>query len=300
MTPNKTDQIMMPKESMISYNIHHLPPELLHMICNFLKPMDVAGIRLLDRTIAAVGLEHLVAQIHLIAKPDSFDRLLAVAEHPSAGRYVTSLFYEANLLGSPSSPQNDREKWEESIVIPDDDSLLEEFKDPYFELACHHLPKRYIWRPLATGPNHHDLHYTKREVEQAYGKHRSYCAEQCRMNTSDAYEGALVRAMKQLPHLTSIIVSCRRGFTNPFRAAFRAGLPEDLAPDPGKAKTIGPHQLSLLLSAADKAGLQITKLVCGSLGPLFWIIRSSATTPSNGAFMVFEFCTFSMPTSPSM
>lgn len=91
MTLNKTDQIVMPIDGMISYIIHHLPPELLHLICNYLEPMEIARIRLLGRSIAAVGLEHLVAQIQLVAKPNSFDRLLAVAEHPSAGRYVTSL-----------------------------------------------------------------------------------------------------------------------------------------------------------------------------------------------------------------
>lgn len=54
MTPNKEEQIEIPKESTISLNIHNLPPELLHMICIYLEPKEVAGIHLLDRTIAAV------------------------------------------------------------------------------------------------------------------------------------------------------------------------------------------------------------------------------------------------------
>ena len=234
------------------------------MICAYLEPKDVAGIQFLDRTIAAVGLEHLVSQIHLIAKPDSFDRLLAMAEHLSAGRYVTSLFFEADVLRQHRPPQIERERWEESIVISDDAGLLEELQDPCFAFACDRLPKKYIQRPLAVTSNRHH-HYTKRELQQAYEKYRSYHTEQRRMIESVANEDALVGAMKQLPHLKL----CRRGLTNHFCAAYRAGISEDVAPDPGKAETVGARQLSFILSAADKAGLEIEKLVCGSLDQLF-------------------------------
>ena len=267
-TPNKEEQVGISEEGTISPNIHNLPPELLHMICAYLEPMDVAGIRLLDRSIAAVGLEHLVSQIHLIAKPDSFDRLLAVAEHPSARRYVTSLFYEANMLRPHRVPQVDRERWEETIVMSDDAGSLEELQDPSFVSACDHLPKKYIRRPLPAASNRR-LRYTKRELQQGYKTYRSYRTEQCRMNESVAYEEALVGAMKQLPNLKSIIVSCRRGLTTKFRAAFRAGLSEDVSPDPANVVAVGSRQLSFILSAADKAGLQIKKLVCGSLDHFF-------------------------------
>lgn len=268
MTPERTERIGILKESTVGHNIHNLPPELLHMICMYLEPKEVTGIRILDRTLAAVGLEYLVSQIHLVAKPDSFDRLLAVAEHPSARRYVTSLFYEADVLKLYRTPQIDRKRWEESIVVPDDVGSLEEFQDPCFASAYDRLPKKYVRRPLAVASTRH-LHYTKRELQQAYEKYRSYRTEQRRMIRSVAYEEALVGAMKQLPRLKTIILSCRRGLTNHFRTAFGAGLSEDVAPDYGNAETVGAHQLSFILSAADKAGLQIKKLVCGSLGQLF-------------------------------
>ena len=192
-----------------------------------------------------------------------------MAEHPSAGRYVTSLFYEADILRPHQTPQDDRERWEESIVVSDDAGSLEEFQDPCFALACDRLPKKYIRKPLAAASNRH-LQSTKRELQQAYEKYRSYRTEQGRMIDSVAYEEALARAMKQLPHLKSIIVSCGRGLTNHFCAAFKAGLSEDVGSDRGNAaETIGAHQLSFILSAADKTGLEITKLVCGSLGQIF-------------------------------
>lgn len=252
-----------------SRNIRDLPAELLHMICVYLEPMDVARIRTLDRIIAAVGLKYLVPQIHLIPKADSFDRLLAVAEHPLANRYVTSLFYEADLLRSPRLFQVERKEWEKRIVGPEFAGRLEECQDPNFASACEILPRRYVRKPRRASVLKRQHHYTKREILQAYEKFRSYRAEQRRMHESVAYEEALVRAMRQLPYLTSLIISCNRGNTNHFRAAFEAGLSEDLKPAPSEGNRVGALQLSLLLCAADKAGLRITKLVCGSLGQLF-------------------------------
>ena len=266
MAPTIKGQARIPEKSVTSRNIHHLPPELLHMICVYLEPMDVATIRLLDRTIAAVGLQYLVSDIHLIPEPASFDRFLSVAEHPVASRYVTSLFYEADLL----NPRFllDRQSWEKSIARSDDAGPLEEVQDPYFALACDRLPKRYIRKPSANASSHQQ-NYTKRELQQAYQKYRSYCAEQHRMNESAVYEAAMVRAMKRLPHLSSIIMSCKRGNTNQFRAAFEAGLSEDVSLHSRMGHQLGVFQLRLLLSAADKANLGITRLVCGSIGQSF-------------------------------
>ncbi len=173
MTLTRTEQGMIREETMAGRNIHQLPPELLHMICVYLEPTDIAGIRLLDRNIAVVGLEHIVSQIHLVAQPDSFDRLLAVAEHPVANQYVTSIFYEADLLESPRSlqpqllPQDERERWKNSIVAPNyAGASLKEFPDPNFAAACDCLPRKYYRRFPDNGSN--QQYYTKRELEQAY------------------------------------------------------------------------------------------------------------------------------------
>lgn len=267
MTLTRTEQGRIRKETMTGRNIHHLQPELLHMICIYLEPAEIAVIRLLDRNIAVVGLEHIVSQIHLIAQPDSFDRLLAVAEHPVANQYVTSIFYEADLLESPRSlqPQDDRERWENSVVAPNyAGASLKKLPDPYFAAVCDCLPRKYYRRSPDNGSN--QQYYTKRELQQAYKIYRSYCTEQRRMHESAVYEEAMVRAMKRLPHLTWIKISCGRGMTNHFRAAFEAGLSENVALD---YRVVGAFQLSFLLSAADKAGLQIKHLVCGLLGQRF-------------------------------
>ena len=264
MAPQKSEQAGGREQSP---NIHHLPVELLHMICRCLKPVDIAGMRLLDRNIATVGLEYLVSQIHLIPKAESFDRLLAIAENPIASQYVTSLFYEADLL-SPHYPRPlDRKDWEKSIVAPEYAGPLEEVQDPFFASACERLPRRYIRGPRTSvsGRRHN---YTERELQQAYERYRKNLAEQNRMNESAIYQEALVSAMKRLPRLTSFITSCERGNSDHFRAAFEDGLSENVTPDRGNYDhyNSGALQLGFLLSAADKADLRITKLVSGSLG----------------------------------
>ena len=249
------------------------------MICAYLEPMDVAGIRLLDRSIAAVGLEYIVSQIHLIPKAESYDRLLAVAEHPRASQYVTSLCYEADFLKVYPEWQNDRQEWEKSIVVPEYASPLEEVQDPHFTSACGLLPRRYVRRATESiSERHHN--YTKRELEEAYKEHRSCRVEQQRMNESIVYKEALVWAMKRLPHLTSIIVSRKRGNSNYFLSAFEAGLSLDVTPGPLRDDLIGASQLEFLLSAADKASLQITKLVAGSIRQFDLVTRTDFVTRS--------------------
>ena len=248
--------------------LHQLPAELLRMICVYLKPADVAEIRLLDRAIAAVGLEYIVAQIHLIPTVTSFDRLVAVADDPATNRYVTSLYYEADLITSRSLRRDDREDWEKRIVGPEFAGPLEEIHDPDFASACDLSPRRFLrGPPVLSSQRQHN--YTKREIQQGYEEYRRYGAEQRRINESVVYKEALVRALKKLPRLKSLIISCKRGNTNRFRAAFQPGLSEFLKSDTRLDNLVLGHQLALLLSAADRAGLQFTKLVCGSLGRCF-------------------------------
>ncbi len=261
--------------------LHQLPPKLLRMICVYLEPADVAEIRLLDRNIAAVGLEYIVAQIHLIPTGDSFDRLFAVAEHPAANQYVTSIYYEADLLKLHVQQRDDREEWEERIVGPEFAAPLKEVRGSTFTSLCDQLPRRYTRAPLVPS-SQHQHHYTTQEIRQAYEKYQKHVAEQRRIHKSVAYEDALVRAMKRLPRLSSFIISCRRGNTNHYRAAFEPVLSENVTPH-SMHTLIGGYQLALLLSAADRAGLQITKLVCGSFGHDFCnqsIERQDAMTRS--------------------
>lgn len=270
MTLAPAEQLGIPDEGSSRRKIIHLAPELIHMICHYLGPMDIAGIRTLNRTIAAVGLQHLVSQIHLIPKPDSFDKLLAVAEHPLARQYVTSIFYEAELLKARGKQAADWFHWEKGIVGPDYAAPLEEINDPYFDSACDRLPKRYVQFALAVARNHHHQHhYADQELHQAYETHRKIWMEQRCVNALAIYQERMVKAMKMLPNLRSIFISRERGSTKYYRSFYAAGLSDDVTSPPTDADRLCASQLSLLLSAADEADVQITHLICGSLGQLF-------------------------------
>ena len=75
-----------------------LPSELLHTICAYLKPTEVANLRLLSRAAALVGLHYLVPEVRLNLAKDSFKQLRAMAEHPIVSKSVTSFVYEADRV----------------------------------------------------------------------------------------------------------------------------------------------------------------------------------------------------------
>ena len=75
-----------------------LPAEVIHMICVYLKPTDLASLRLLSRHFAPIALQHMVSQVYLILVPDSFKQLEALSKHPTASKNVTSLFFEADKM----------------------------------------------------------------------------------------------------------------------------------------------------------------------------------------------------------
>ena len=233
-----------------------------------LEPVDVAGTRLLGRIIAAVGLQYVVPRIHLVAKPDGFNKLLAVAEDPLARNHVTCLSYAAGLPRSGGLPRVEGGDWEKGIVGTQHAGALEEVQNRGSTSAWNQLPKRYLPRPLTVAP--HCLPYpTRRDSQQACSEYQSYLAEQFRQKKTAVYEEAIVRAMKKLPYLESIIISCDRGNTNNFCTAFEAGVRGDFREDSKMANSLVASQLGFLLSTVEKAGLQIGKLVCGSLNQVF-------------------------------
>ena len=80
-----------------------LPSELLHPICAYLKPTEVANLRILFRAAALVGLHYLVPEVRLNLAKDSFKQLRPMAkqlrpmaEHPVVSKSVTSFIYEAD------------------------------------------------------------------------------------------------------------------------------------------------------------------------------------------------------------
>lgn len=75
-----------------------MPVELLHMICGYLTPLEVARIRNMGNRIAAIALEYIATTVTLIIEEESFDRLLEIAHHTIISKYVHTLHYEYDFL----------------------------------------------------------------------------------------------------------------------------------------------------------------------------------------------------------
>lgn len=97
----------------LRFRMDDLPSELIHMIYAYLRPMELANLRLVSRRAVPISLQYMVPEVHLILAKDSFEQLKALAEHPIISKYVTSFFFEANKLHVAP-----RKIWEGLICIP--------------------------------------------------------------------------------------------------------------------------------------------------------------------------------------
>ena len=77
---------------------HCLPSELIHMVFAYLEPKEAAVFRWAGRVVAEIGLHYLTPKVYLRLREESYDRLLAIAEHPIASKCVVELQYETEGL----------------------------------------------------------------------------------------------------------------------------------------------------------------------------------------------------------
>ena len=225
--------------------IDSLPSEILHIICTYLKPTDVANLRLASSVVAPVGLQYLVPEVQLVVAEDSFRKLAAIATHPVVSKYVTSLVYQADTL-----EVLDEEEWRVHVRSPDHTERVE-------------APPRYMLRsckggyPMRCPVRRH--HYTKKQFKEAFRKYQGFCDYQRRMDQSDR---KIVTAMKKLPNLKELTMSAQiwsrsKAFEKAFAPGFMTSCQEDVEEWP-----IGLAQMRSLLLGASRAGSKIERLRC--------------------------------------
>ena len=76
----------------------HLPAELLHRICVYLKDADIKTFRQLARRYADIGLEYLLPVLHIVCLSESLKKLQQVSNHPVMRYYVREILFEPSLL----------------------------------------------------------------------------------------------------------------------------------------------------------------------------------------------------------
>ena len=231
------------------------------MICVYLRPTELANLRLASRLVGPISLQYMVPEVHLILAKDSFEQLKAIAAHPIASKYVTSFFFEADRFSEMS-----RGRWEQCVVSPEYVAQLEELS--MLGQSYQYASDGSLWIPgrrsskLESTPRHH---YTEKEIARAYEKY----VELLRFQKKHPDVMEMAEAMKHFPHLNElkmIISDCGQNRTSRLRKLFQPALTnsyETSATPSKRLEPLGDQQMRSLLLGAYYAGLEIETLQCG-------------------------------------
>ena len=263
-----------------NFPIDKLPAELVHLICAYLKPTELASLRQVSRIAAPISLQYMVPEVHLILAKDSFEQLQALAAHPIASKYVTSFFFEADKLSALP-----RSTWESYVLGPQFVAQAEDLRRR--DRPCHPTSERSLRvyhrernKLMFDTPRHH---YTEEELDDAFMKYSEILHFQQNRREACAQARKIAEAMKQFPHLRKIVLSnddsirqstlkLRETLNEPsFCHVHEADNPRDNPSEP-----IGLQQMRSLLLGAHHAGLTIEDLHCGAVS---WrILQQDAKT----------------------
>ena len=269
-----------PDAKSINFPIDKLPAELVHLICAYLKPIELASLRQVSRVAAPISLQYMVPEVHLILAKDSFEQLQALATHPIASKYVTSFFFEADKLSALP-----RSTWESYVLGPQFVTQAEELRRR--DRPCHHTSERSLRiyhresNKLLFDTPRHD--YTDEELDDAFMKYSEIVDFQQTRREACAQAKKIAEAMKKFPHLKKIVLSnddsirqstskLRKTLNEPsFCNVYEAHNARDNPPGP-----IGLQQMRSLLLGAHHAGLKVEDLHCGAVN---WrILQQDAKT----------------------
>ena len=269
--PTKADRksARRPDARSINFPIDKLPAELVHLICAYLKPTELANLRQVSRIAAPISLQYMVPEVHLILTKDSFEQLQALSTHPIASKYVTSFFFEADKLRAFP-----RSTWEGYVLGPQFIAQAEELRRR--DRPCHHTSERSLRiyhresnKLLLDTPRHH---YTEEELDDAFMTYREILHFQQNRREACVQAKKIAEAMKQFSHLKKITLSnddsirqstskLTKTLNEPsFCNVYEADNPRD-----GLSGPIGLQQMRSLLLGAHHAGLTVEHLHCGAV-----------------------------------
>ena len=200
--------------------IYMLPEDIIHMICVYLRPTELANLRLAYRPVLPISLKYMVPEVHLILAKDSFEQLKAIAAHPIASKNITSFFFEADRFSELS-----RETWEQYVAHLERFDQVRELRMPgqmfYYDGnggLWIGKPGSFVWK--SNLPHK----YTKMEMERAYEKYVEFLRFQQEKHP-DVTE--MAEAMKHFPRLNELeltICDCARSQSSRLREIFKPSL----------------------------------------------------------------------------
>ena len=171
------------------------------MIFTYLKPTEAAAFRLVGRAVAEVGLQYLAPIVYLALNEGSYDRLLAIAEHPVVSKYVVKLEYETEGLRFIN-----RHQW---------DQVITSLPVIYSRNASSETPNRSASERTWRAYNRESVRdisllnrrQTTRVLDRAWSIYGEYHASQKRVQEAHFFPEKIAEAMKQLPNLKTIFAS---------------------------------------------------------------------------------------------
>ncbi|KAK3170057.1 hypothetical protein OEA41_009442 [Lepraria neglecta] len=232
-----------------------LPVELLHLVCTYLEPTEVANFRLLNKEIAEIGIQYIVSELILLLNGSSFRKLEDVSKHPVISQYAASILWEVHSL-----PTFDRDEWERNIRSPEKRAEWENLEArrpaPSDELAWQAYMKEA--REFNKGPLHQ---YNNAQLDEAFIMYSGYYDMQERICTSQTYVERMTEAMKRFPRLSIVLNESENHYARE-RAAYGAGL-YSLGDGGGSLDDpYGVWQALCLLMGTYRAGVQFERFEC--------------------------------------
>lgn len=85
----------------IKPTMENISPEILHIVCSFLRVDDVLSFRLVGRSFADIGAAYMLPEVTFYMHDEELRRLREISLHPVFSRHVCSLTYFAHALDSP-------------------------------------------------------------------------------------------------------------------------------------------------------------------------------------------------------
>ena len=232
-----------------------LPPELIHLVFAYLKPTEAAAFRWAGRIVAEIGLQYLAPTAYLALEEESYDRLLAIAEHPTVSKYVVKLVYEKEGLGFIDRNQFDhtiRRTW----VIP----LRHDSERPGSSASARAW--RAYERELIREKSLLSQEQTTQLLDRAWSMYEEHLTNQKKVQQAKFFREKTAKAMKQFQNLKSMFASANGAFERYFveltellpnyYISYRSAYVENPRFDPTAS----------VLFAAGSAGLRIDRFCC--------------------------------------
>lgn len=230
-----------------------LPPEVLRMVCAYLSYEDAAALRFLNRDLALVAAEVLVARVRFHTSQKSLHRLRKLSEHPILSQSIKVLVYEAALLADVGCHHDYARHFEL------DHHGIEQPKEP--AKTCSDRERRL-----------YDRNKTKwdRNIYSKYRTYRSLFDSQRQLLVDDKLGKTLSECVPRFTKLTTIEIDpvrrCRHMTSERFIEEFGSDCASPLS---GNFSRIS-EQFKNILLPKDMVLTSLRKIEVNSLSPSFF------------------------------